>query len=618
MKRSLAVISLVVASTLNLFAQSSIQGLLEHIEKKSDLSEKTKLENSGFSTIYTRHDLDMMQVHSLRDILKYSFDGYKESRYGLPDPLNFGYLPFSSSLIRVFIDDHEITTSMYGSGLVVLGDLDLGFADHIEVYHFSTSFDFSAEPTLSLIRIFSKKSGRDTGGSLKGELTQRKGSTQTVQYIGHDEAKNYLVRVSASNDKRETYETRGEDLSRDAKRYTVLTTLHDETQSFLLNASKNERDGWLGTSLDTTLDTSKISFKDAHIGYMKQWDAVYFSVAYDALKDYVRYEDTVAVGINHLESKSESSVISSELKYSEQLGAHHLIAGLKHRYKMFEFDMLQMNHTDMPLYGHTRQSVSSVFLEESYALSSNVVTTLGIQGSHVSNNAGVKDDFVKMARAGVTYTNDTWTSKTFAFHNESYVDPYLINSFYVANAYPKNQVMDTIAQELKYKNEASLCEAFLSYSFIENAPFSNAYGLLETATNRSPFITGMVRYTYHYGTVDSLSLAYMYKNMNHKGEHQTYENHRVTLRHLHRFQKFDFFEELFYDHDALYDSNGYDVTLGVQYHVSDDLTIRFKVQNLLDKAQKQYFPVVDSSTGVMLFGAPTYDRQFVLGFEWLF
>ena len=285
---------------------------------------------------------------------------------------------------------------------------------------------------------------------------------------------------------------------------------------------------------------------------------------------------------------------------------------------MFEFDMLQMNHTDMPLYGHTHQSVSSLFLEESYAFSPNLVATFGVQGSHVFNNAGVKDDFVKMGRAGVTYTNDTWTSKTFAFHNESYVDPYLINSFYVANAYPENQVMNTIAQEVKYENEASLYEVFLSYSLVDNAPFSNASGLLETATKVSPYTTGMVRYTYHYGTVDSLSLAYMYKHMDHKGAEKTYENHRVTLRHLHRFQNIDFFEELFYDHDALYDANGYDISCGIQYHVSDDLTLRFKVQNLLDKAQKQYFPVVDASTGVMLFGAPTYERQFVLGFEWLF
>jgi len=70
----------------DLFADNSIENLLSTIEKKNDLSEKTKLENSGFSTIYTRQDLDMMQVKYLRDILKYTLDGYRESRYGLPDP----------------------------------------------------------------------------------------------------------------------------------------------------------------------------------------------------------------------------------------------------------------------------------------------------------------------------------------------------------------------------------------------------------------------------------------------------------------------------------------------------------------------------------------------------
>ena len=72
MRKWLFVFSGVISLSINAFSESSIEGLLNTIEKKSDLSEKTKLENSGFSTIYTRNDLDMMQVKYLNDILKYN------------------------------------------------------------------------------------------------------------------------------------------------------------------------------------------------------------------------------------------------------------------------------------------------------------------------------------------------------------------------------------------------------------------------------------------------------------------------------------------------------------------------------------------------------------------
>lgn len=345
MRKWLFVSLSLLGCSINAFGDSSIEGLLNTIEKKSDLSEKTKLENSGFSTIYTRNDLDMMQVKYLSDIYKYTMDGYRTSRYGLPDPLTYGPVPFSSSMIRVFIDDQEITTAMYGSGMVILGDLDLGFADHIEVYNLSTSFVYSSEPTSTLIRIFSKKADRDAGGSVKGIVTSRGGSTQNVQYIGKENETDYLARISSSYDKRKEYETSKEDLDRDVKRYNLFTSIKDDTQSVLINASKTNKGGWVGPSADASLDTSKIESEDSHIGYSKTFDDLKFSLAYDGLKDHARYQDSPlfyqkGVPINSIESKATSSALSAELKYNTTLGDHHIITGAKYRYKMIKFDMI--------------------------------------------------------------------------------------------------------------------------------------------------------------------------------------------------------------------------------------------------------------------------------------
>ena len=608
-----------------LLASDSIEGLLENIEKKSDLSEKTKLENSGYSTIYTRNDLDMMQVRYLRDILKYSFDGYSESRYGLPNPLNVGNLPFSSSLVRVFIDDQEITTSMYGSGLILVGDLDLGFVDHIEVYTLSTSFVFSTEPTSTLIRMFSKKADRDRGGSVKVDVSSRGGTTQNIQYIDTYNDMQYLVRVSYADDERKTYATSEKDLNRDVKRYNLIASLRGETDTILLNASKSDKGGWIGPSLDTSLDTSKISFKDAHLGYTKSLGDFKLSFAYDRLKDHVLYAATPlmfygSTPINRFESESDSSVITTEMKYAKQIDHHHLIAGLKYRYKAFEFDKIQMDGIDMPLYGHTRQAVGSAFVEDSYAMYDNLILTLGMQATQVNNNGGVEDDTVSMGRAGITYTTDNWTSKSFVFHNESYADPYLINSFYVQSAHPKNQVTDTLAQEIKYEEDASLYEFFISYSWVDNAFFVNASGLVDTALKQSTYLNQLLRYTYFYGNVDKISLAYKYQNIDHAGYNTTFENHHITLRHQHRFGKFDFFEELFFGRNVYNHQTSYDMTLGLRYHMSDNLSFTLKGQNLLNKAENEYFWTVDTTTfqPTESFGAPVQERIVVLGFEWFF
>lgn len=550
MRKWLFVSLSLLGCSINAFGDSSIEGLLNTIEKKSDLSEKTKLENSGFSTIYTRNDLDMMQVKYLSDIYKYTMDGYRTSRYGLPDPLTYGPVPFSSSMIRVFIDDQEITTAMYGSGMVILGDLDLGFADHIEVYNLSTSFVYSSEPTSTLIRIFSKKADRDAGGSVKGIVTSHGGSTQNVQYIGKENETDYLARISSSYDKRKEYETSKEDLDRDVKRYNLFTSIKDDTQSVLINASKTNKGGWVGPSADASLDTSKIESEDSHIGYSKTFDDIKFSLAYDGLKDHARYQDSPlfyqkGVPINSIESKATSSALSAELKYNTTLGDHHIITGAKYRYKMIKFDMMQMNGVDVPQDGHTRQSIGSLFVEDSYAFADNIVGTLGAQSSNVDNNGGYENEDVQMLRAGITYTNDQWTSKSFIFHTESYIEPYLIGSFYMKSAYPEKMTLDSIAQEFKYEDGPSLYEFFISYAWIQDAPYVNANMRVDTADATTTHLSSYLQYTYQYDAINKITLAYRYKEIDHAGYHQEFRNHQVILRNQNRYHKFDFFEEMF-------------------------------------------------------------------------
>ncbi|MBL6973380.1 MAG: TonB-dependent receptor, partial [Sulfurimonas sp.] len=70
---------------LSSLCAQDLDTLLENYQKESDLSQKTKDESAGNLIVYTRDDLERMQVESLKDILK-SLRGftYLENRFGQP------------------------------------------------------------------------------------------------------------------------------------------------------------------------------------------------------------------------------------------------------------------------------------------------------------------------------------------------------------------------------------------------------------------------------------------------------------------------------------------------------------------------------------------------------
>jgi len=120
---------------------TSMDALLDTFRKNSDLSKKTRLENAGNVTIITHEELERMQARNLRDVMKsLPMLNYSENRWALSDPLYVAthVMPFNSNAIRIYIDNKEVSTASYGSGLYYLGNIDLGFVDHISTHLLNT------------------------------------------------------------------------------------------------------------------------------------------------------------------------------------------------------------------------------------------------------------------------------------------------------------------------------------------------------------------------------------------------------------------------------------------------------------------------------------------------
>ncbi|MEA2091061.1 MAG: hypothetical protein U9O83_01695, partial [Campylobacterota bacterium] len=111
------ILLLLPLTILSLCAQD-IDVLLQDYEKESELSKKTKDESAGNLIVYTRDDLERMQVESLKDLLKsLRFFPYTENRLAQPDPLNQDPITYFSKGIRIYLNENELLSSLAGSGL---------------------------------------------------------------------------------------------------------------------------------------------------------------------------------------------------------------------------------------------------------------------------------------------------------------------------------------------------------------------------------------------------------------------------------------------------------------------------------------------------------------------
>jgi len=615
----------------------NIDKLLNDIEKKSDLSEKTKLENSGISMVYTRDDIQRMQVRYLKDVLKLSATyGYNENKYGFSDPLTAGgNVPFISGSIKVFIDNHEIVAGMFGSGIFLYGDMDIGFVDHIEIYTQTPTYEYSTEPTNMLIKLYSKSIAKDEGG--KFELNAGSyGGTRVSGYYAQElnDDWSYFSYLSVDNNKRENHYSHNEELSRDKKIIHLFSSFKTDNHSILIDAIKYSKDAFIGPSMDATPSKNIMDTDSLHIGYDGSLDKLSFLLSYDYLGTSASYEDNVTpflfppyngmFPIASREVSSKSHVLTTELKYKDEIFNHSLTAGIKHRYKRYSYSDKEVNNILIPVEDTTYQTVSTVFVEDQYSIMDNLILTAGAQYVSVYNADAEfnKKDNLFLYRLGITYISGNWIFKTIAAHSESIFEPYIIDSSYLVSGDIDNYTYDTIYENIIYKKDNQKYEFILGYLLNKNylMPDRTQGGKLNANKEDMLAITAILRWEYDYNHYDKLVVEFDYMEVDGIPSLDKYKTYRTILRNLNTYGKFDIFNEVIYDRDNILKKNFYDYSSGIKYHKTEDLTISIKAENIFHKAKESPYYRVNPTTFLQessLYISPI-DRKIILSLEYLF
>jgi len=604
----------------------NIDSIMQEYSKKNALSQKTIDENKGHLVLFTREKLEEMKAKTLKDVFKTApVIYYHENRYALPDPLTSGaFEPYRSNFIRLYVDGVEVTQGWMGSGVMLYGDVNIDFVDHIEFYYITPSFETTVEPAYLTIFLYSKDPKRDSGGKLNLATGSRGHNSQSISYGEQKEDFSYMINFSRTDAQRETVDNgTSVPLSRDFERTQLFSYIKTEDQIFHLQVLKKDTDSLAGMSMDATPLESEIDYLNLHMDYgidfSEHWRA---SIAYDWLKTDMRQADEYplpllwpdALGSSTFNGKYKNSTYTAELTYKETIGKHRISSGLKGRYK--ELDSFENNGQDALTTHFTSETIGSIFIQDQYALSAQELLTFGISHNYIERNGGADDDSLLQLRLGYIYASEHWSYKGYLYRNQFALEP-LVRYLDLAT-YKDTEVQTSIgiSQEFAYSDEKQRARVFFNFMQDEDSLIQDRGTGMGQETK---YFNAIFNYDYNFNVDNKMNFQFYYAHYKDIFNLDKLEDFSGYLSFANSYEDFDFYNGVVWHVNNLNWTSYFDLTSSVSWNIDEDLSLTLKGENLLDKAKKTSQYTVNPVNGAV--GAleiSPIDQRVILELEYMF
>jgi len=577
-----------------------LDDLLEAYTYNSDLSTKTKHENGGTVTVYTRQDLEKMQARSLKDLLKsHPVLRYQESRAGLPDMFYRGGTSLSNSNnIRIYIDNQELTSATFGSGFLIANNINVDVMDHVEIYTRSPSYEFTTEPAYILIKLYTKLAERDRGGKLAVSYGNRDFNEEALFYADELEDFSYVASLTRRDDRKKTYYSHNIPIDRDSENLSFLGVLYSDAHKLQLFAGDSDLGTSIGRSPRATYAVSRGKYDFVNIAYENtSFDDLFFSIAFQQAN--IQGANEEAAGYTSPLSPSyeydrQDEVLTAELKYDFETEFNRLIIGAKYRHKSFEFQEGSINGIPIlePLTSYTEQEVLGLYAEERYSLSDHNIINIAGQYTHVTNNGDIGNDHLIQFRLNHTYLYDNYTFKSFVYRVESLVEPSVYIDFTTTPSLD-TQVLNAFSEEIKYEQDKNELKFVFTYNVIENLiEQSKPFGAYVNRQGKIHNTSAFLEHTYHFNMDNKLISNITYNYIKERSKNDT----AAYVRLLNTVGKFDIFNEVVYNYTDFNKEHYFDYSAGVKYHYSDALILSIKGENIFDTGYEDSYFRIDPNT----------------------
>ncbi len=250
-KKLLCLISTLVLPAFT-FADESISTLLEKYERAGKLETRTVEEGEGHVIVFSREDLDRMQVFTLKDILKIvKFFHVYNDRFG---NYLFNYSVLSTmyvNSVRVFIDNHEISSVFARTPFFLWDNFPLDQIDHVEIYIGESAIKFGNEYASVLVKLYTKEPEKQNITYIRLSKDRKSGYGGTI--YDARETKNgisYMVMFNKYFNDRPAVKG----MSRDTDNTFGYFLFKYNDIHLEFGISKKKSDTFLGSAVDNRLD----------------------------------------------------------------------------------------------------------------------------------------------------------------------------------------------------------------------------------------------------------------------------------------------------------------------------------------------------------------------------
>jgi len=596
-----------------------IDSLLTDYEKESELSNKTKDESAGNLIVYTRDDLERMQVETLKDILKsFRFFPYAENRTSHPDILSQDPLSYASKSVRIYLNETELITSFTGNGFFLFGDMEMDFIDHVEIYEGFPSFDFGVEPATTVIRLYSKTAEHDEGGRVKVTIDNKGANKQNVYYADKTDDISYFMYANHTGKKQDTYEHHGETLGRDKETNRFYGSLSTQNHNVELHAMKQNGDALLGSFILSTPKNSNFDMSYLNLSTNSKFlnDSLTLNLSYNYADTTYNYDYNTSNPENYpfissLDYIFTEESFTSSLKKEWELDSHTITVGAQYRYKDFDSGSAK----------DYNEAIYSAFIEDLIALNNKNVLTLSVMKQLYKRSNNYKDEDALQLRLGYIYSDKEWVSKTFLSSQEFIPGPYLVLD---TSSELKPETYKSIIEEISYQTDKTISKIILVYSSNKNMPMmalnNGTPPRLEpkSATQEVTSINAALEFTLHFNKKDKLELQANYMNLDFPDYGEEVIHYNYLIRMLNTISKFDIYNELIINDNFTDVKTGYNYSLGVKYEVNKDFHINLKGDNIFDSALEWDYKTPTMTNPQDTLVIPVIEQRFMLGMEYLF
>ncbi len=621
----LFILAILYASTV---CASEIDALLEKYKSESELSKKTKNENAGHLIVFTRDDLERMQVETLKDVLKSTrFFRYLENRVGEPDMLNIDPILYSSKSVRVYLNDNELVLPVTGSGFLLFGNMDMDFIDHVEVYEGFPSFEFAIEPATVVIKLYTKVPQRDAGSRIKG-LVASHGSHKENIYTAGFTSNNiaYFAYANHKENKRDTYAVDAQTVKRDQNINQFYASFEKGKSKVELHALTSNNDAFLGIVPYAVPKSTNLEHRFFNASYTLKSDdetlSVRASYIYSDGKYNANYPSALPAflgGYSDFKQKNKTDTFTTVLKKKFIIDAHTVSIGLQYRYKNFQFDDIQTDNIASPYsQKYNKENIYSLFIEDSILLSEHDLLGLSVMQQHYDRNKDMEDETVTQLRLSYIHNKDNWIAKTFLSRQEFIPEPYMTAAAHVGNVDLLPEIYSAATQEISYKNTQTLSKIVFGYGNTRRFMIQDfTSGQMVNSKNDLGTYYAAVEFNYLFRKKDKLVLQADYVKIAGTDTNEDVKHYDYLVRMLNTVGKFDIFNELVINKGFENLDTGYDYSAGIKYRVTPDMHIGFKGENIFNTGltRKYYYNLVPTQKQLEV---PVIEQKFMLSMEYLF